>query len=101
MLVTQPAGKGPQGRVRTGEQSRTECGCSAKLRVCRHVCAICTLLRVPVHLCSCFCALVCLCPYICLDLCLWNFFFADVCSPRHELCSALNMCALICKLRSC
>lgn len=31
MLVTQPAGKGPQGRVRTGEQSRTECSCSAKL----------------------------------------------------------------------
>lgn len=33
VLVTEPAGKGPQGGMRTGEQSRTVCDCSAKLWV--------------------------------------------------------------------
>lgn len=58
MLVTGPAGKGPSGRMRAEEQSRTEHGYPAKLWVCRHGCVIDTAL------CACAPPDLLLCPCV-------------------------------------
>lgn len=65
MLVTRPAGKGPLGRMRAAEQSRTEHVYLAKLWVCRQ-----RLCNGHCSLCLCTselgcCALVCIPPYFC------------------------------------